>query len=136
MSVAIEQKSLIRLVREMLKQVDALALTGKDLQFELADSAAAKTLQRLADLRGEVLSSTPETLLDRLMMFGAIRAIAQYLLAGVNALPEKDQDPLLQILSGLFEICTGLNQLQNHFEEDNGTTLAGLGLFTDQGCLQ
>ena len=125
-----QQANLMILARQMHQEADKwfprLKETGA-LDYE--------SLARMESLRRQLLSSTPDTKLDRLMQFGAMRSLVAFMLGLVT--PPDDQDPavLNMIQAGLYEVLLGLNALQPGFENDAGQTLDGLGLFTGKDRL-
>ena len=119
--------NLMILARQMHQEADKwfprFTDTGK-LDYE--------SLARMENLRRQLLSATPDTKLDRLMQFGAMRSLVAFMLGLVTSPDEQSPAILNMIQAGLYEVILGLKALQSGFEEDAGHTLTGLGLFTDK----
>ena len=122
---------LINLAREIQREADKwapqLAATGELDQ---------ESYCRMVKLRRDLLSAHPETALDRLMKFGAIRSLIGFMLILSEEEPDDAGECMALMQAGLLEVLLGLTSLLRNLETDAEQSLTGLGLFTDEGRLQ
>ncbi|MEO6608259.1 MAG: hypothetical protein ABIN69_07290 [Aestuariivirga sp.] len=127
----VSDQQLIKLALNLQREADTLvpALLG-------AGELDVACLARMEFLRCQILTSKPVTPVDRLVIFGCMRAVVAFIWATVTVEHDDPATSLEIVRHSMGEVLLGIATLNPKLESDAGLSLEALGVFVDRKTLQ